>query len=100
MMEGRRLADRFLVLKTLGAGGATEVSLTQDERLGELVVVRVLTDPFADQSDILRAVCRDTRQLSHPNIARVFDFYHSEGAVFICREYVEGASVSDFAGRS
>jgi len=100
MMEGRRLADRFLVLKTLGAGGATEVSLAQDERLGELVAVRVLTDSFADHSDILRDVCRDTRQLAHPNIARVFDFYRSEDTAFICREYVEGASVSDFAGRS
>jgi len=34
MMEGRRLADRFLILKTIGAGGATEVSLAQDAEPG------------------------------------------------------------------
>ncbi|MCH8890992.1 MAG: type II toxin-antitoxin system HicB family antitoxin [Myxococcales bacterium] len=44
MMEGRRLADRFLILKTIGAGGATEVSLAQDDQMGELVALRVLAD--------------------------------------------------------
>jgi serine/threonine protein kinase/Tfp pilus assembly protein PilF len=100
MMEGRRLADRFLILKTIGAGGATEVSLAQDAEMGELVVLRVLAAPFADQWEILRDACRDARQLAHPHIARVFDFYRSEGTPFICREYVEGASIGDFAGRS
>jgi serine/threonine protein kinase/Tfp pilus assembly protein PilF len=100
MMEGRRLADRFLILKTIGAGGATEVSLAQDAEMGELVVLRVLTAPFAGQWEVLRDACRDTRQLAHPHIARVFDFYRSEDTPFICREYVEGASIGDFAGRS
>jgi serine/threonine protein kinase/Tfp pilus assembly protein PilF len=100
MMEGRRLADRFLILKTIGAGGATEVSLAQDAEMGELVALRVLADPFADQWEILRDACRDARQLAHPHIARVFDFYRGEDTPFICREYVEGASIGDFAGRS
>jgi serine/threonine protein kinase len=100
MMEGRRLADRFLILKTIGAGGATEVSLAQDAEMGELVVLRVLAAPFAGQWETLRDACRDARQLAHPHIARVFDFYRSEDTPFICREYVEGASIGDFAGRS
>ena len=100
MMEGRRLADRFLILKTIGAGGATEVSLAQDAEMGELVALRVLTAPFAGQWEALRDACRDARQLAHPHIARVFDFYRSEDTPFICREYVEGASIGDFAGRS
>ena len=100
MMEGRRLADRFLILKTIGAGGATEVSLAQDAEMGELVALRVLSDPFADQWEILRDACRDARQLAHPHIARVFDFYRSEDTPFICREYVEGSSIGEFAGRS
>ena len=100
MMEGRRLADRFLILKTIGAGGATEVSLAQDDQMGELVALRVLTAPLADQWERLRDACRDTRQLAHPHIARVFDFYRSEDTPFICREYVEGASIGDFAGRT
>jgi serine/threonine protein kinase/Tfp pilus assembly protein PilF len=100
MMEGRRLADRFLILKTIGAGGATEVSLAQDAEMGELVALRVLTAPFVGQWETLRDACRDARRLAHPHIARVFDFYRSEGTPFICREYVEGASIGDFAGRS
>jgi serine/threonine protein kinase len=100
MMEGRRLADRFLILKTIGAGGATEVCLAQDVEMGELVVLRVLTAPFGDQWEVLRDACRDARQLAHPHIARVFDFYRSEDIPFICREYVEGAGIGDFAGRS
>jgi len=100
MMEGRHFADRFRILKTIGADGATEVSLAQDDQLGELIALRVLTSPFADRWEILRDACRDARQLAHPNIARVFDFYRGEDSAFICREYVEGASVAEFAGRS
>jgi serine/threonine protein kinase/Tfp pilus assembly protein PilF len=100
MMEGRHFADRFRILKTIGADGATEVSLAQDDQLGELVALRVLTAPFADRWEILRDACRDARQLAHPNIARVFDFYRGEDSAFICREYIEGASVAEFAGRS
>ncbi len=100
MMEGRHFADRFRILKTIGADGATEVSLAQDDHLGELVALRVLSAAFADQWEILRDACRDARQLAHPNIARVFDFYRAEDGAFICREYIEGASVADFSGRS
>ncbi|MBW2542258.1 MAG: protein kinase [Deltaproteobacteria bacterium] len=87
-------------MKTIGADGATEISLAQDDQLGELVALRMLTAPFADRWEFLRDACRDARQLAHPNIARVFDFYRSEDGAFICREYIEGASVAEFAGRS
>ncbi len=100
MMEGPRLADRFWVLKTIGAGGATEVSLAQDDQLGEWVALRVLSARFAEHWEVLRDACRDTRQLAHPQIARVFDFYRSEDTAFICREYIEGASIAELTGRS
>lgn len=100
MTEGRRFADRFRILKTLGADGATEISLAQDDQLGEWVALRVLTAPFENQWQALRDACRDARQLAHPHIARVFDFYRGGDAPFICREYVEGASIAEFAGRS
>jgi len=100
MREGRHIADRFRILKTLGAEGATEISLAQDEQLGEWVALRLLNTAFAEQWEALRDACRDARQLAHPHIARVFDFYRGEGAPFLCREYVEGASIAEFAGRA
>ena len=100
MMEGRRIADRFRILKTLGADGATELSLAQDEQIGEWVALRILSVGFAERWQALRDACRDARPLAHPHIARVFDFYRGGDAAFICREYVEGASIAEFAGRS
>jgi len=100
MMEGRRVADRFRILKTLGADGATEISLAQDEQIGEWVVLRILSTRFAERWQALRDACRDARQLAHPHIARVFDFYRDADTAFLCREYVEGASIAEFAGRA
>jgi serine/threonine protein kinase len=100
MMEGRRFADRFRILKTLGADGATAISLAQDDQLGDWVALRILSAPFADRWEALRDACRDARQLAHPHIARVFDFYPGEDAPFLCREYVEGASIAELVGRS
>ncbi len=79
MMEGRRLANRFWILKTIGAGGATEVSLAHDRDMGEQVVVRLLAESFTDHWEVLRDACREARQLAHPNIARVFDFHRDQG---------------------
>ncbi len=100
MMEGRLLAERFLILKTIGAGGATELSLARDTELDELVALRVLADGRAARWEALRDACREARRLAHPNIARVFDFYRSDDAAFVCREYVEGVSFGDLAARS
>jgi serine/threonine protein kinase len=100
MTEGRRFADRFRVLKVIDRDGTTEISLAQDEQLDEWVALRVLGVDFSDRWEILRDVCRSARQLAHPHIARVFDFYRCEDTSFICREYVEGANIAEASGHS
>jgi serine/threonine protein kinase len=100
MMEGRRLVNRFWILETIGAGGVTEVSLAHDGEMGERVALRLLAEPFADHWEALRDACRESRRLAHSHIARVFDFHRGEGIAFVCREYIEGVNIGDFAGRS
>ena len=100
MMEGRRLTDRFWILETIGAGGATEISLAHDHEMGERVALRLLAESLADHWEVLRDTCREARQLAHPHIARVFDFHRGEGTSFVSREYVEGVNIGAFTSRS
>ena len=100
MMEGRGLDGGCWVRETIGAGGVTEVSLAQDTEMGERVALRLLAARFSDHREILRDACRESRQLAHPHIARVFDFYSGEEAPFVCREYVEGANIGEISDHS
>ncbi|HXV35694.1 MAG TPA: protein kinase, partial [Myxococcota bacterium] len=100
MTQGRCLADRFWVLETIDASGATELCLARDAELGEQVALRLLGAALAGHWEALRDACRETRPLAHPHIARVFDFHRAGGAPFICREYVAGARIVDLAAES
>ncbi len=99
MTEGRSLSDRFLLLQTIGAGGATEVWLAQDREIGELVALRLLATPLNHRWEALRDACREARRLAHPHITRVFDFHRHEDTRFLSREYLQGVDASWLTGQ-
>ncbi len=89
MTEGRRLADRFVLVELLDPTGSTELWLAEDLELGERVAVRRLAQPLQDHWERLRDACRAARSLAHPRIARVFDFHRGDDLPFLTREYVD-----------
>jgi eukaryotic-like serine/threonine-protein kinase len=82
--------QRFI--KDLGAGGASRVYLAESERVGEIVVLKVLNhnpdtatstegyDRFLQEYDLLA-------NMSHPNVVRIHDFGVSDDHAFIAMEY-------------
>ncbi|CAA9517575.1 MAG: Serine/threonine protein kinase PrkC, regulator of stationary phase, partial [uncultured Solirubrobacterales bacterium] len=90
-----RYADRYRVLRRLGAGGMATVFLAEDERLGREVAVKRL---HADTpEDMARRFDREARlgaSLNHPNLVTVFDTVVDPEGVLIVMEYVEGPTLS------
>jgi serine/threonine-protein kinase len=99
---GQRLADRFVIQRALGTGGMGAVYLAQDERLGELVALKImhglaLLDPAA--GDRLRREASAARRISHPNVVKIHDVGEDGGHVFLSMEYVEGQSLKELISR-
>jgi serine/threonine-protein kinase len=99
---GTILADRYRIIGLLGRGGMGEVYRADDLKLGYPVALKFL--PPALASDPVKrerffAEVRITRQLSHPNICRVYDIAEFEGRHFLTMEYIDGEDLASLIKR-
>jgi len=101
-LPGAMLASRYRVVALLGRGGMGEVYRADDLKLGQGVALKFL--PASVQNDpahlerLLNEV-RLARQVSHPNVCRVYDVGETEGRHFISMEYVDGEDLSSLLKR-
>jgi serine/threonine protein kinase len=83
----------YKILESLGPGGLGDVYRARDTRLGRTVAVKVLPPGIAQDPARLRSLAETvTRliQLSHPNIAMLFEQGEDEGHKFLVFEFVQG----------
>jgi serine/threonine-protein kinase len=70
----------------LGRGGMGDVYRADDLELEHPVALKFLPEAFAHDRDALarlRREVRTARQVSHPNVCRVFDIGEAEGRNFL-----------------
>ena len=99
---GALLDQRYRVIGRLGKGGMGEVYRADDLRLGQPVALKFL--PEAVDRDPARLTqlhteVRMARQVSHPNVCRVYDVGEYEGHTFLSMEYVDGEDLSSLLRR-
>jgi serine/threonine-protein kinase len=102
---GATLASRYRIVTHLGRGGMGEVYRADDLTLGVSVALKFLPPSLAADPirlDRFKAEVRTARQISHPNICRVFDFVEADAAnprPFITMEYVDGEDLASLLRR-
>jgi serine/threonine-protein kinase len=94
---GAILDARYRIIGLLGKGGMGEVYRADDLRLGQPVALKFL--PAAVSSDPVRLAqfhneVRTARQVSHPNICRVYDIGEVAAQLFLSMEYVDGEDLA------
>ena len=94
----------YNLLEPIGAGGLGEVYRARDTKVGRTVALKVLTgDPAVDprQDDRFLAAVREASQLSHPNIATLFDAGEHGGRWYLAYEFVAGVTLrQEIGGRA
>ncbi len=109
---GDVFAGRYRIVAELGSGGMGEVFRAHDLVLDEPVAIKLLTrssmarlrrddrrQPRRAQLTALLNEVRMARQVTHPNVCRVFDFGEAEGETFLTMEYVDGEDLASLLGR-
>ena len=79
---GVALASRFRIIGLLGRGGMGEVYRADDLKLGQPVALKFLPGALAGDAALLErfhAEARNARQVSHPNVCRVYDIGEVDG---------------------
>ena len=99
---GTILADRYRIIGLLGRGGMGEVYRADDLKLGQPVALKFLPPKLAEdpvRRERFFAEVRITRQLSHPNICRVYDIAEIEGRHFLSMEFIDGEDLASLLKR-
>jgi len=94
---GTMLADRYRIVGLLGKGGMGEVYRADDLKLRQPVALKFLPEALSvDPKKLERFLheVRVARQVSHPNVCRVYDIAEADGQHFISMEYVDGEDLS------
>ena len=102
LAPGVLVADRYRIVALLGRGGMGEVYRADDLRLGQPVALKFLPrlldrDPV--RLDRFLAEVRTARQVSHPNVCRVYDIGEVDGRHFLSMEYIDGEDLASLLRR-
>ena len=97
---GLILDDRYQLAEPIAAGGVGQVWRASDLLLDREVAVKLLRPEYADHPDTLerfRAEAKHAGSLTHPCVARVYDYGNAGPASppYLVMEYVNGPSLAD-----
>jgi hypothetical protein len=99
---GTVIADRYRIIGLLGRGGMGEVYRADDLKLGHPVALKFLPKELSSNPsrlDGFYAEVRLSRQVSHPNVCRVYDVAELDGQHYLTMEYVDGEDLASLLKR-
>src|SRR5437016_4408598 len=99
---GQIIAERYRVVALAGRGGMGEVYRAEDLTLSQVVALKFLPEALTQDAAALarfHAEVRTARQVSHPNVCRVFDIGEADGTLFLTMEYVDGEDLASVVRR-
>jgi serine/threonine-protein kinase len=97
LTSGSTFASRYRIVRRIGCGGMGEVYRAEDLTLGQPVALKLLHSSSGDirtSGDRLIAEVRIARNISHPNVCRVYDIGRADGLDYLSMEYVDGKTLS------
>ena len=93
---------RYRIFEAIGHGGMGEVYRAHDLKLDTPVALKFLPARLAHDPGRLALLLNEVRvarQVSHPNVCRVYDVVESEGRHFLTMELIEGETLSQHLAR-
>jgi Protein kinase domain len=99
---GTVLVERYRIVALLGRGGMGEVYRAEDLKLGIVVALKFLPASLQNDATALtgfHAEVRNARQVSHPNVCRVYDIGEVDGQHFLTMEYIDGEDLASLLRR-
>ena len=93
---------KYKVLEPVGAGGQATVYRAEDSELGRIVALKVVTQPVSADPKYINSLRKEAviaSNLSHPNIATIYDFLIVDNKACIVMEFFHEAWIAICLGR-
>ncbi|MDH3551877.1 MAG: hypothetical protein OER22_04610, partial [Gammaproteobacteria bacterium] len=94
---GIELANRYTLVRKLGAGGAAETWLATDRLTRASVALKILVSDKVTAANFHREWQTSIR-LVHAHIVRVFEFHDDSENLFYSLQFVDGPDISVLSG--
>ena len=82
---GEIIASTYEVIKRIGSGGGGIVYLAKHLRLEKEVVLKADRHMITARPEVLRREVDVLKELSHPHIPQVYDFFIENSFVYLCK---------------
>jgi eukaryotic-like serine/threonine-protein kinase len=92
------IRERYRLVERIAIGGVGQVWRAEDLALKRVVAVKVLRPEYAGNKDVLarfRSEARHAGSLTHPGIARVYDYGEAADAPYLVMEFIDGPSLAE-----
>jgi tRNA A-37 threonylcarbamoyl transferase component Bud32 len=99
---GSMVGERYRIVGLLGRGAMGEVYRADDLKVGQRVALKFLPRHVSlDASRVNRFVneVRLARQISHPNVCRVYDIGEADGRHYLSMEFIDGEDLASLLRR-
>src|SRR5215471_7450096 len=99
---GSLIVSRYRIISRLGKGGMGEVFRADDILLGQPVALKFLPESARGNLNLLTRFydeVRIARQITHPNVCRVYDIGEIEGQPYLSMEYIDGEDLASLLRR-
>jgi len=100
--EGGRLAQRYTLIRRLGAGGMAEIWLASDRQTDSRVALKFLAAGFAEDPayrDLLHREWRIGSNLMHAHIVRVFEFHDDPDGAYYSLQFIGDVDLGVLCGK-
>jgi serine/threonine-protein kinase len=97
LTPGTVIGERYRVVSLIGSGGMGQVYRADDLKLGQTVALKFLAG-HGDAKRLYEEV-KVGRQVSHPNVCRLYDIAEVDGHLFITMEFVDGEDLASLLRR-
>ncbi len=99
LSPGTLLGSRYQIEKKIGEGGMASVYRARDVELDELIAIKVFQSDDPQFLSRFKQEVTLSRQLSHPNVIRLYDIGTYGRMKFLTMELLEGRSLDVFTGK-
>ena len=99
---GTVLANRYEIMRIIGAGGMGAVYQARDVQLNRVVALKVIRPDLAKDPEIVNRFKQElilARQVTHKNVIRIYDLAEFDGLKFITMDFIAGRSSRYAAAR-
>lgn len=87
------VGSTYQIIERIGAGGGGNVYLAEHLRLHKKVVLKADKRKLSTPPELLRREVDVLKNLHHPYIPQVYDFFVENGTVYTVMDYIQGESL-------